>query len=88
MRYVVGYVDPKSGKTQFRAYDYQNDASEFVDLHKKRGYWAQLYVAKDEPQKRKVEAPIVQMERCPVCLKDVKILTEAGWCKKCQETME
>lgn len=88
MKYVVGYVDLKSGKTQFRAYDYQNDALEFVDLHKKKGYWAQLYVAQDPQPVKKVVAPVKDPTKCPVCRRNVEALTEFGWCESCQETME
>ena len=89
MKYVVGYVDLKSGKTQFRAYDYQNDALEFVDLHKKKGYWAQLYVAQNpQSDSTKKVTPKAQTVLCPVCKKQVAGLLDFGWCGECQEAME
>lgn len=88
MRYVVGFTDPSTGSNKFRAYDYQNDAEEFVVLHKKKGFWAQLYKAVEPKSVNKPPKVPATSILCPVCKMTVPFLTNAGWCKDCQETME
>lgn len=91
MRYVVGYVDQVSGITKFRSYDYKNDAIEFIEIHKEKGLWVQLYEAtelKKSTFKQSSKKDSVILVNCPVCKMDTNLLLNSGWCKKCQERME